>query len=120
LHAWEISTTINSSFYFPILTNSTDLFVIGCDETCVKVYLWDSNAWAFSELTTAQVNVTGSAGSVVITNVVASDFNFDGALDIMITTKLTAPGDGDIQMVSDIYAGNRNSLRNITIKLLTV
>ena len=84
------------------------------------MYLWDSNAWGFSELTTAQVNVTGSAGSVVITNVVASDFNFDGALDIMITTKLTAPGDGDIQMVSDIYAGNQKSLRNVTIESLTI
>jgi integrin alpha FG-GAP repeat containing protein 1 len=88
----------------------TDLIVIGCNYQCVKVYIWDSNTWSFSDLRSAQVNVTSYYGAPIITDVIASDFNFDGALDIMITTKNSVAGDGKLIMTSQIYAGDLSTL----------
>ncbi|KAL0488208.1 hypothetical protein AKO1_015330 [Acrasis kona] len=84
-----------------------DIFIIGCGGTCVKTYVWNTKTWSFQNLPSAQINVT----SATITNVVASDFNFDGKLDVMVTVKTTLPSDPVQRYNSTIYAGDFNSLR---------
>jgi integrin alpha FG-GAP repeat containing protein 1 len=66
---------------------STDMVVIGCESTCIQVYLWYHNQWKFNLYEDATIQLPISAeNTTLIEDVTAADFNYDGLVDLLVTT----------------------------------
>ncbi|RKP26277.1 hypothetical protein SYNPS1DRAFT_28023 [Syncephalis pseudoplumigaleata] len=62
----------------------TDIFVLSGDQRTLTVYLWQPDAKQF-KASTAMISIPSSEdGAFVIENVIPGDFNYDGALDVLL------------------------------------
>jgi len=63
-----------------------DLILSSTDGTKVQVFLWNTYSWKFEKFTEFDYgNSSYSEQNFKIISVIASDFNFDGFLDLMVT-----------------------------------
>lgn len=80
----------------------TDIIVVESSGV-VSVHIWNSGAYKFQRMTDSSITVPSGE---YVANVVASDFNFDGNLDILVVT-LSSTSTG---YTSRLYLGDRISI----------
>jgi hypothetical protein len=72
------------------IKKSMDLFIESCEGNCIKIFLWNHDNWEFAE------NIW--INSSKITGCTPGDFNFDGKLDVMVSTKDTTGEKNEIYL----------------------
>ncbi|KAF0982205.1 hypothetical protein FDP41_012066 [Naegleria fowleri] len=93
----------------------TDLIVSSKNRKQIIIYTWDTYQWNFVNYTSFDYETSSKLlahVNVEIVNIVASDFNFDGALDLLVTLidKDTFDDDNP-SYIHSILVGNFKTLR---------
>ncbi|KAF9896769.1 hypothetical protein BX616_006789, partial [Lobosporangium transversale] len=84
----------------------TDIITLSDDQTSISIYLWDHAAWTFTLLPSANVTISQTPQSFIITNIVPGDFNRDGKLDLLVMGQQNPEPDVDGELMMRIYLGN--------------
>ena len=82
---------------------STDIFVVDDKTNTVSVYLWNPDQWTFDKDPAATVKM----GSHVV-GVAVNDLDYDGRMDMIVTTKNANDLTLNFYYHDDILSGNLN------------
>lgn len=89
--------------FFCFFFFSTDIFVVDDKTNSVSVYLWNPDQWTFDKEPVATVEMTSHVVGVAI-----NDLDYDGRMDMIVTTKNTNDLTLNFYYHDDILSGNLN------------
>eukprot|EP00842_Homolaphlyctis_polyrhiza_P005034 jgi/Hompol1/5531/HPOL_004510-RA len=86
----------------------TDLFVVASDQLLVSVYAWNPKISQFIELPGTRAALTVNGKPIPITNVIASDFDYDGRLDFVLFGQTDPSDRRNYDIHFELFVGNGN------------
>ncbi|PLW04764.1 hypothetical protein PCANC_28328, partial [Puccinia coronata f. sp. avenae] len=80
-----------------------DIFTLSSDQRSVSLHLWDHQLYQFVSVAGNPV-IPETVGGFVITNIIATDINYDGRLDILVMGS-TEPTEKDNTLKMEVWYG---------------
>nr|KAJ3422011.1 hypothetical protein HK105_001523 [Polyrhizophydium stewartii] len=87
----------------------TDLFVLSSDQTSVVVHTWLQAKSRFTPLLNTTASIASKGIPLVITNVIAGDFDYDGRLDFVLFAQKDPYSPDDKDLVFQLFLGDGKS-----------
>ncbi|KAI9138233.1 hypothetical protein BKA69DRAFT_811638 [Paraphysoderma sedebokerense] len=97
----------------------TDIFVLNHDQTKLNIHVWDHESQSFLQLQNAIIDTTSPSfpKKMTITNVVPSDYNYDGSLDVLLMGQTDPVSQPNGEVFMHIAIGNGLDGFNSTLEL---